>query len=93
MGLNIFYFKFFFEFYAWFAPGYSISHYCKCKLRSFLNNVWFFLIARGKVLNFKSKIFPLKNLGKFSMPELPPKWTPEPTPDPTVFDTPNPTKV
>ena len=47
--------------------------------KSFLNNLDLFLSAREKILNnFKSKIFPIKNLGE--------NPTTEPTPESMVFD-------
>ena len=47
--------------------------------KSFLNNLDLFLSTREKILNnFKSKIFPIKNLGK--------NPTTEPTPESMVFD-------
>ena len=49
--------------------------------KRFIKNVAIFLDSREKILNsFKSKIFPITNLGKTP--------TPEPNTDPTVFDAP-----
>ena len=54
--------------------------------KPFIKNVAIFLDAREKILNsFKSKRFPITNLGKTP--------TPEPNTDPTVFDAPKPTKA
>ena len=43
--------------------------------------------------NFKSKIFPIKDLDKIPPPEPAPKPSPKLEPDPKVFDTPKSTKV
>ena len=54
--------------------------------KRFIKNVAIFLDSREKILNsFKTKIFPITNLGKTP--------TPEPNTDPTVFDAPKPTKA
>ena len=61
--------------------------------RYFLNNFGLFLRAREKTLNnFKSKVFPIRNLDK--IPTLEPTHDPAPEliPEPTVFDTYKPTK-
>ena len=56
----------------------------------FLNNARLFLREREKIFNnFKSKIFPKKNLDKILTSEP----TPDPTPNPSVFDAAKPTKA